>query len=109
MSDESTEERIQDFNTAYGWPIARGLSYEQLEALVAEQLNRWILTDFDALVQFLYRVDISESKLRLVLKEERHTDAGLILARLVLERQWQKIQTRKQFRQGNADSDEERW
>ncbi|GGB09739.1 hypothetical protein [Puia dinghuensis] len=104
-----TEQLIQELNGSFGWELARGLRPEELEELLAENLNRWILTDFNALLQFLYRIDISETRVRSLLKEEPNEDAGRLLAKLVLERQWQKMQTRQQFRSGDASSDEERW
>ena len=109
MYEESTEQLIQELNGSFGWDLARGLRQEELEQLLAEKLNRWIVSDFSALVQFLYRIDISESRLRHLLKENPNEDAGRLLAKLVLERQWQKVQTRKQFRPGDAPGDEERW
>jgi len=43
-----------------------------------------------------------------LLEENSTEDAGTLIARLILERQWQKIQTRRQYRQ-DAAGDEERW
>lgn len=103
------EEFIKNLNESYGWQLTPGLTPGELEGLLAEKLNRWIQSDFNTLLQFLYRIDISESRLRLLLKENPHEDAGKILAKLVLERQWQKMQTRRQFKPGDASSDEERW
>ena len=74
--------------------------------------------DFSALIQLLYRIDINESHLRLLLQENQASDAGLLIARLTLERQWQKIETRRHYKADNTSSDdlshskepgEERW
>jgi hypothetical protein len=100
---------INDLNRSYGWELADSLTLQQLEELLAETLNGWIRSDFTKLVQFLYRIDISESRLKLLLEENTEEDTGQLLARLVLERLWQKIQTRRQFKPGDAISDEERW
>jgi hypothetical protein len=100
---------IDDLNRSYGWELTNSLTIEQLEALLAETLNEWIRLDFNKLVQFLYRIDISESRLKLLLEENTEEDTGHLLARLVLERQWQKVQTRRQFQPGEPASDEERW
>lgn len=109
MQKQALEEFIKDLNGSYGWQLARGLTPGQLEQAVAEKLNSWIQSDFNTLLQFLYRIDISESRIRLLLKENPHEDAGKILAKLVLERQWQKMQTRRQYKAGDAGTDEERW
>jgi hypothetical protein len=100
---------IHDLNRTEGWQLKEGLTAGQLEEFLAEVLNGWIRTDFNKLVQFLYNIDVSESRLKLLLKENAGEDTGRLIARLVLERQWQKIQTRQQFKPGNAISDEERW
>lgn len=107
MYEESTDQLIQDLNGSFGWDLAPGLRPEELEELLAEKMNRWILTDFNALLQFLYRIDVSETRVRNLLKENPDEDAGRLLAKLVLERQWQKVQTRRQFKSG--DTTEERW
>ena len=100
---------IQDLNRSYGWELADSLSLQQLEQLLAETLNEWIRSDFDRLVQFLYRIDINEARLKVLLEENTGQDTGQLLAGLVLERQWQKIETRRRFRPDDAISDEERW
>jgi hypothetical protein len=100
---------IKDLNQSYGWELADSLTMQELEALLAEIVNGWIRSDFNRLVQFLYRIDISESRLRLLLEENSEEDTGQLLARLILERLWQKIETRRQYKPGETTSDEERW
>jgi len=106
-----TRALIQDLNRCQGWELTETLTIQQLEGWLAERLNEWVRWDFNALVSFLYRMDISESRLRVLLKEKPGEDAGMIIAKMVLERQWQKIETRNRFRReekGDA-SDEEKW
>jgi hypothetical protein len=100
---------IKDLNQSYGWELADSLTMQELEALLAEIVNGWIRSDFTRLVQFLYRIDISESRLRQLLEENTEEDTGQLLARLILERLWQKIETRRQYKPGETTSDEERW
>ena len=100
---------IKDLNQSYGWELADTLTMPELEALLAEIVNGWIRSDFTRLVQFLYRIDISESRLRSLLEENTEEDTGQLLARLILERLWQKIETRRQYKPGETTSDEERW
>jgi hypothetical protein len=103
------KELIQDLNRAYGMELADYLTAAQLEVLLAEKLNALIRTDFGALVQLLYRIDINEKRLREVLKVNAGEDAGKIIAGLIMERQWQKIETRRQFKATDTGSEEERW
>jgi hypothetical protein len=56
----------------------------------------------------LYRVDIDEPRLKALLKQEKDKDAAVIISRLIIERQLQKIRDRKKFNNSNY-SDEERW
>ena len=95
-----TSALIQDLNRLQDWGLAEGLTLEQLEERLAEKLNGLILSDLNALISFLYRVDVSEAKLKQLLKEHPQEDAGRLMARLVMERMWQKIETRRKFSKG---------
>lgn len=77
---------------------------------LAAAINDCILTDFDKLLQLLYRLDIDEMKLRSLLKDIPGQDAGIIIADLIIERQVQKIKSRQQFSQRDNDiSEEDKW
>ena len=75
---------------------------------LAAWINNLILNDFDKLISVLYRIDVSETKLKLMLAENKEEDAAKMIALLIIERQLQKIKSRKQFKTGNP-SGEERW
>lgn len=87
-----------DLNSSYGLDLPETTSIEALEAILAERINTLIIDDFNRLVQLLYRVDVNEEKLKNLLRENTTVNAGLLIARLILERQWQKIETRRKFR-----------
>ena len=107
---EQPKELIQDLNRSYELQLADHLSIDQLEALLAERINTMIRGDFGRLVQMLYRVDVNESKLRQLLRDNTGEDAGKIIAQLIIERQLQKIKTRQQFSKKDNDiSEEEKW
>ena len=79
---------------------------EKLLVLINELINK----DFHALIQLLYRIDVNEKKIRLYLNEKPNEDAASVLADLIIERQLQKIESRKKFRsKNNNESDEEKW
>jgi hypothetical protein len=78
-------------------------------ARLKEAVNDLVLHDFKSLVQILYRLDVSEDKIRTALAENKGTDAADLIARLLLERQLQRLASRKQFSQPPAADDEERW
>ncbi len=58
---------------------------------LALEINHLILTDFPGLVQKLYRLDVDEDRLRSMLKQYVHDDAGYIIAQLIIERETQKV------------------
>jgi len=77
---------------------------------LAEYVNRLITGDFNKLIYILYRLDISEKKLKQLLVGQQQTDAGLLIANMIIERQLQKIQSRKQYRmQDDGIGEEEKW
>ena len=104
-----TQALLQDLNTNYELELRDVPTLEELEQLLAERVNTMIQRDFGSLVQLLYRVDVSENRLRGLLQENAGEDAGRVVARLILERQWQKIETRRQYRRDAGGGDEERW
>lgn len=72
---------------------------EELEQYLAVRFNHLIQADFEKLISFLYRRDVSDQKLKALLQTEPNTDAGLLIARLVIDREikrhetWQKFQS----------------
>jgi uncharacterized protein YtpQ (UPF0354 family) len=101
---EDWHELIKNLNHSYGLELAKQLSADGLEAVLAEKLNSLIHSDFNALVSILYRIDVDESRLKELLKTDDGQDAGKIMARLIIERQRQKIQTRKVFSNPKEDT-----
>ena len=81
---------------------------EKLRTELAAYINELITHQFDQLLQLLYRVDVSEQKLKNVLRENSDEDAGLLLADLLLKRQEEKLAARRSFPPANEVSEEER-
>ena len=90
----------------------------QLDAVQKEEMkdhlifciNHLLLHDFDKLVQILYMVDVSETKLKEVLQKNPGTDAAVIIADLLLQRQEEKIKTKEAFRKSNDNlPGEDKW
>lgn len=83
---------------------------QDAENFLAKKINALIKDDFNLLIQILYRIDVNETRLKQVLKDNPNEDAGKIIAALLIERQLQKINTREQFKRKNDNfSDEEKW
>ena len=77
---------------------------------LAVEINQLILTNFERLVQLLFRIDVSEMKLKNLLKENPNEDAGKLIATLIVERQIQKLKYRtEQSSTNEEDTNEEKW
>ena len=62
-------------------------SLEKLDKPNLEQaINELIKNDFSRLVQILYRIDVSEAKLKYILNAHPNEDAGKLIAQVVIER-----------------------
>ena len=72
-------------------------------------INDLINEDFHALVQLLYRIDVNEKKLKELLKQNENADVALIIADLIISRQLQKIETKKQFNQREKTDEHDSW
>jgi hypothetical protein len=71
---------------------------------------QWLLEHrFERLLSLLYRVDVSEKALKSHLLRFPDEDAALLIATLLLDRQLQKIESRRSHRQEGEDCNEERW
>ena len=81
------------------------LSAEEL----ATYINDMILRDFTGLMNLLYRLDVSETKIRKLLDDMQNEDAGKIIAAVIIERQLQKIKSRQQFKQEGNIPEDDRW
>jgi len=78
--------------------------------LLAKRINELVNNDFQKLVSILYRMDVSEIKLKQLLKDNSGTDAGLIIADLMIERQAEKIKSREQYSKRDENiSDDDKW
>jgi hypothetical protein len=84
-------------------------SSEKVKRKLMDLLNELINNDFEALIQLLYRIDVNEKKIRDLLNENDSKDAAPVIAELIIERQLQKIESRKNYRSKNDNSSEERW
>jgi hypothetical protein len=85
------------------------LSSASLVDELSSYINELIKTDFPQLIQLLYRLDVSEEKLKNILKEKPEEDAGKIIASLMIERQILKLKARMQDQDKQATDTEERW
>jgi hypothetical protein len=75
-------------------------------AELCDKINHLITTDFHSLVNILYRMDVSETRISSALSGNPGTDSAKIIADLMLERQAEKIKTRNQYKNKDETSGE---
>jgi hypothetical protein len=78
---------------------------ESIKAYIAELINR----DFNQLVNLLYRLDISETKLKSLLSQTPTVDSAALITDIIIERQLQKLNARQTYKPDTDIADEERW
>lgn len=85
-------------------------SFDEIVQKLADRINELINTDLNQLIAVLYRMDISEKRLRSLLQNNEGKDAGRLIAMVMIEREAEKIKSREQFKQQDTDIDEdEKW
>ncbi len=82
---------------------------ESFERFLAEKINDLVSNDFPSLVNILYRIDVSELKVKQVLKDHPDADAGALIASLIMERMLAKAKNRDNFRPNSPIPDDEKW
>jgi len=102
------QELITTINKDLSIELPETIDMNALEERLKEYCNHLIKTNFEKMVGILYRIDVNETKLKQVLNQNPNEDAGEIIAHLIIERQLEKINTRKKFKQ-TGDSEEEKW
>lgn len=103
-------ELIADINETMELEITPAISMQELRQKLSAEINYLINHNFEKLVFYLYRIDVNESKMRAVLDKRQDENAGALIADLIIERQLQKIQSRKENNMPeNKIPDEEKW
>ena len=104
----SQKELITILNDQLQVDMPEIITEEELELGLAEIVDHLIEKDFKKLVYVLYKVDVSEVKLKQMLNASQGQSASTTIAKLIIEKQKQKIESRKKFSSFN-NSDEEKW
>jgi hypothetical protein len=76
-----------------------GPSERDLLAAIQDRVAFLLQNDPDLLMSYMYRLDIDEKKINAVLNEGAGNDVVLALADLILQRQKQRLETRKKYAQ----------
>ena len=104
------KELVQQLNKELAIELPEKISFEEMQTKLALHINHLIQHHFEQLVSLLYRIDVSEAKIKSLLQQQPNEDAAEIIAALIIERQVEKIKTRNLFRQSdNNFNEEEKW
>jgi Asp-tRNA(Asn)/Glu-tRNA(Gln) amidotransferase B subunit len=104
------KELVEQINKELAVTLPEKISMEELYEKLSIHINNLIQNNFEQLINLLYRIDISESKIRALLQTNPDNNAGNTIAALIIERQLQKIKSREQFRQKDENfTEEEKW
>jgi hypothetical protein len=107
MADIILQETAQALKGDWDLELPNTLSEEVILQLLADRLLTFIERGSETFFQLMYRLDISEKKLNAVLQQD---DVPMKIARLVYDRQLQKIVSRHENRMPkNEDDPELKW
>lgn len=82
---------IQAINNRWELALQPSISEEELVQALAVQINHLIIHDFPKLIHILYVIDVNEEKLKKLLRTYKDSDAAIIIAQLVVDRQKSKV------------------
>lgn len=89
------------------------LDIAQIEQLnkteLIDAINWLIVHDFEKLVFILYRIDVSEAKIKVLLNKDNTNFAAPVIADAILERLEEKKASREKYKQDPSASEEEKW
>lgn len=100
---------IESLQKSLQLQLSPACNLEELKKIIAERVEYLTNNDFSKLINLLYCIDINETRLKKLLTEAGGKDTAEIIAALIIERQIQKLESRKLFTQDSDMSADERW
>lgn len=100
---------VAGINHSLGLELKENISIDELRNLLSGHIHQLINSNFNKLISILYRIDVSEIRLRQLLQDNPAEDAGKIIAELMIDRQLQKIKTRKESGNNPDIPDDDKW
>ena len=106
---EQQPELVHFLNSELALQLPEKISGDELKEKLAVHINDLINYDFQKLVFLLYRIDVDETKMRKLLAQKDGENAAGLIAGLIIERQLQKIESRKKTGGTQNIADDEKW
>ena len=85
------------------------ISEADLEKALAAVIHRMIDHNLEKLFSILYRLDINEQKVHAALKKNNDNAPHIAIAKLIIKRHKEKLESREKYRQDEDDDSVERW
>jgi hypothetical protein len=108
MSDLN-KDIIPMLNKELSLDLSEKLAMDELTQQLTHHINHLINTDFEKLIFYLYRIDVHEEKMKQLLQQQQGENAAQLIAKLIIDRQLQKLASKQNFHPSPGESDEERW
>jgi hypothetical protein len=102
MLDSDILEAGRELQPEWGLQLTSEFTEAEILLALAHRIAQIIAQGPDAFFTLMYRLDISEGKLRRVMHD---IDAPDKIARLILERQLQKVRSRNHYKNNGLDTD----
>lgn len=91
-------------------PETPELDYETALENIASKVAEMLDENADLLFSYLYRLDVDERLIKHVMAGSQHVPIHIGLAKLILDRQIQRVKTQKMYTSRNTDqSSENAW
>ena len=107
MDDILLQETVSALQTHWGLQVPERLTEDAIIELLADKVVKILEQGPDVFFQLMYRVDISEKKLNAILQDD---NVAHKIARLIYDRQLQKVKSRREHRaRPEVDDPELEW
>lgn len=108
--NEPNPDIIPSLNKELSLQLSEQLAMDELEQQLTLHINHLINTDFEKLIYYLYRIDVNETKMKQLLQQQGGENAAQLIARLIIDRQLEKIKFKSEYKPGSRDDEgAERW
>ena len=100
---------IEDINQSLEISLPVTITSEEIKEKLTAFINDLINHDFEKLVFYLYRIDVNEAKMKKLLDQRDGENAAGLIADLIIERQIEKIKSRKETKKNGDIPEDEKW
>jgi hypothetical protein len=85
------------------------ISEEDLERALSAVIHRMLDHDLEKLFSILYRLDVNEQKVHAALRKNNDIAPHIAIAKLIIKRHKEKLESRLKYKQDKDDDSVEKW